>query len=183
MDENARLENYEKLLSSSLARILDLLKFAETKNAALLTFASAWTVGLVNVLRNLPPPDRNHDSLFYAIVLFIGAAIVSISSLLPRANLSRFYTPVARSQGLLFLGDISQFDTDEFVKRARARYLGTNEQSIRDEYLHDLAVQISVTSQIAHRKFRAFNVGVVLALIALLVLAFSYALAAAGWPK
>lgn len=43
------LENYEKLLSASLAPVTDWLKFSETKNAALLALASGWTVAATNV--------------------------------------------------------------------------------------------------------------------------------------
>jgi hypothetical protein len=35
-------EAFGDMLSAALARVVDFLKFAEAKNAALLTFASAW---------------------------------------------------------------------------------------------------------------------------------------------
>ncbi|WP_439360539.1 hypothetical protein [Bradyrhizobium sp. DASA03007] len=37
---------FEKTLSTQLNRNIDFLKFAETKNAALLTFSSAWIMAL-----------------------------------------------------------------------------------------------------------------------------------------
>ena len=43
-------ETLEGALSSTLSRTIDFLKFAETKNAALLTFASAWLLALASLL-------------------------------------------------------------------------------------------------------------------------------------
>ena len=43
-------EAFEKILSSQLTRTIDFVKFAETKNAALLTFSSAWIIGAINLL-------------------------------------------------------------------------------------------------------------------------------------
>ncbi|WP_128932116.1 hypothetical protein [Bradyrhizobium zhanjiangense] len=37
-------------LSTQLSRNIDFVKFAETKNAALLTFSSAWIIGSINLL-------------------------------------------------------------------------------------------------------------------------------------
>jgi hypothetical protein len=50
MTKGERREAFRQVLSASLARVIDFLKFAETKNAALLTFASAWTFASINVL-------------------------------------------------------------------------------------------------------------------------------------
>ncbi|MDR9820597.1 adenylate/guanylate cyclase domain-containing protein [Rhizobium hidalgonense] len=47
--KNDQQEAFERVLVTSLARVLDFLKFAEAKNAALLTFASAWIIGSINL--------------------------------------------------------------------------------------------------------------------------------------
>ncbi|MCP1835749.1 hypothetical protein ACVMIH_007645 [Bradyrhizobium sp. USDA 4503] len=41
---------FEKTLSTQLVRTIDFVKFAEIKNAALLTFSSAWIIGTINLL-------------------------------------------------------------------------------------------------------------------------------------
>lgn len=173
-DTTKKLENFEKLLSANLGRVLDLLKFAEAKNGALLTFCSAWILGLIAVLRNPPSPDFYRDHLVYCIILFVLAAMASIASLLPRANLSRFYTPTARSQGLLFFGDIALLGTDEFVKGVKVRYFDRSDDAFSIEYINDLTVQISVTSKIAQQKFLIFNVGAAVAMAAICVAAAPY---------
>jgi hypothetical protein len=42
VEEDRRLEAFEKILASDLQRAIDFLKYADAKNGALLTFASAW---------------------------------------------------------------------------------------------------------------------------------------------
>jgi hypothetical protein len=48
-------EAFEKILSTQLGGTIDFVKFAETKNAALLTFSSAWIIGTINLLTGPNP--------------------------------------------------------------------------------------------------------------------------------
>lgn len=50
MAKNDQEEQFEKIMTANLARIVDFLKFAETKNAALLTFCSAWILAILGAL-------------------------------------------------------------------------------------------------------------------------------------
>ena len=54
-------ETAEKALGSTLSRTVDFLKFAETKNAALLTFASAWFLALANLIAGDRISDRGPE--------------------------------------------------------------------------------------------------------------------------
>lgn len=84
-------EAYDKLLIALLGRVLDMLRFAEAKNAALLAFASAWIVGIVNLLSSGKPiPPGYHYVALTALPLFIIAATVAIASLLPKLQTSAF---------------------------------------------------------------------------------------------
>lgn len=58
MAKNDQQEAYEKHLTATLARVIDFVKFAEAKNAALLTFSSAWTLATINILNkfDVTPP-------------------------------------------------------------------------------------------------------------------------------
>ena len=51
MATNEQMEALDDALSSTLSRTIDFLKFAETKNAALLTFASGMAGGPVQSAR------------------------------------------------------------------------------------------------------------------------------------
>src|SRR5262245_57066815 len=86
MSANEQQEAFEKLLGSNLARVFDLVRFAETKNAALLTFASAWILAMLNLLssdRTLPPGFA--PALLGALPLFALAAFVCAVLLAPAA--------------------------------------------------------------------------------------------------
>jgi hypothetical protein len=164
-------EALENVLPSTLSRTMDFLKFAETKNAALLTFASAWLLALANVLAG----DRVHSDMirvFIAVSLFCFAlaALVALVSFLPKLKLTLFHRDPGREKSLLYFGDVAEYEATAYVQRVRQRYAVDPEQPLSDAYLDDLAVQIFANSKITMRKFRFFNWGAGLVLLALLIL-------------
>ena len=79
--KDQRREAFGGILSASLARVVDFLKFAETKNAALLTFASAWTLALINLLTgDRAPAGILGAALWLALILFSATAAVAIKN-------------------------------------------------------------------------------------------------------
>jgi len=174
MAKEERREAFSDVLSASLARVIDFLKFAETKNAALLTFASAWTFASINLLTSDHAPAGILGRAFWlALILFSSAAVVLIISFLPKLNLPALHRDPAQSKNLLYFGDIAKFDTAAFRTVVQERYKADGAQSITDEYLEDLIIQVSVNSKIARRKYDMFNAGAWLVLIALLALALA----------
>jgi hypothetical protein len=164
-----RDEAYDKLLTALLGRVLDMLRFAEAKNAALLAFASAWIVGIVNFLSSGNPlPPSYHGVCLTALPLFIVAATVAIASLLPKLQTSTFTgDPNGHFQNLLFFGDIAELTVDGFKVDVRAAYRPTDDDAPTAAYFSDLEAQISINSKITRRKHRMFNVGAIAALIAI----------------
>ena len=61
-------EAYDKILTASLQRIVEFLKYAEAKNGALLTLASFWALASINLLasRSLYPDDLARAQQFRA---------------------------------------------------------------------------------------------------------------------
>jgi hypothetical protein len=161
-------EAYDKLLTALLGRVLDMLRFAEAKNAALLAFASAWIVGIVNLLLSGKPiPPGYHYVTLTALPLFILSATIAIASLLPKLQTSTFTgDPKGHFQNLLFFGDIADITVDGFKNDVRAAYRQRGDAPT-DAYLTDLEAQISINSKITKRKHRMFNIGAVAALIAI----------------
>jgi hypothetical protein len=155
-------------LSDSLTRVIDLVKFAEAKNAALLAFSSAMTVAIANLLtRSEPPPSGYGRLLPIAAVLFIASAVIALVSLLPRINLSRFFKAGRRnfrSANLLFYGDVAQLDIDEIADKMKERYRPAKGTAASQNLLDDLCIQIHVNSGIARRKYRLFAIGAWIAL-------------------
>lgn len=161
-------EAYDKLLTALLGRVVDMLRFAEAKNAALLAFASAWIVGIVNMLSSgRPLPPGYHGVCLTALPLFIVAATVAIASLLPKLQTSTYTgDPKGHFRNLLFFGDIAGITVDGFKDDIRAAYRQTGDAPTA-AYLSDLEVQISINSKITRRKHRMFNFGAVAALVAI----------------
>lgn len=181
MKATNRDEGYEKALSASLARVLELLRFAEAKNAALLTFASAWIIGLVNLLSSgkvLPPGFDT--ACGFALAGFIIAAIIAVVSLLPKLSTSTFTgDPKGQNANLLFFGDVADLTVEGFKVDVRAKHYPSNDGSPSAGYIDDLEGQIAINGKIAKRKYRLFNRGATLALIA--VAALSIPTAGALW--
>ena len=166
-------EAYDKLLTALLGRVLDMLRFAEAKNAALLAFASAWIIGIVNLIssgKTLPP---GYDlACLVALPLFIIAATTSIASLLPKLSTSTFTgDEKGQFQNLLFFGDIADLTVDGFKLDVRANYCSTDDEAPTATYLSDLEAQISINSKITRRKHRMFNFGAIAALTAIALFA------------
>ncbi|KTQ98260.1 hypothetical protein NS226_01590 [Aureimonas ureilytica] len=170
MAKDDQQESYEKVLSAHHGRTIDLVKFAETKNAALLTFCSVWIGAIIGLLR---APDRlpmNYDKAFlWVLPILFFAALVSLMSFLPRFLHHHHETREGR-KNLLFFGDVAAL-RGEYVDRVRDRYYPAEGSSCTEDYLEDLSVQISVQSQIALRKFKAFDRAARLVIIAFVVLA------------
>ena len=167
MGTTNRDEAYDKLLTALLGRVLDMLRFAEAKNAALLAFASAWIVGIVNLLSSGKPlPPGYQGVCFVALPMFVVAATIAIASLLPKLQTSTFTgDPKGQVQNLLFFGDIAELTVEGFRNDVRAPYHQTTDEPT-DAYLSDLEAQVAINSKIARRKHRMFNVGATAALIA-----------------
>jgi Family of unknown function (DUF5706) len=175
MAKNDQQEAYEKALVTSLARVIDLVKFAEAKNAALLAFTSAWTVAAANLMaRESVSPLAFINVLPVSGSLFLIAALIALYSILPRVKLADFFKGeqrISRDLNLLFYGDISEVDIMNYPERLRARYLPDEKQSATDQYLSDLSCQIHVNSTIANRKYSLFKMGAWISLLSMAVLA------------
>lgn len=160
-------EAYDKLLVALLGRVLDMLRFAEAKNAALLAFASAWIAGIINLLSSGKPLPLSYQNLCHiALLLFVMAATNALASLLPMLKTSTFTSdPEGQSLNLLFFGDIAKLTIEGFQNDVRDSYRQTTEGPT-DHYLRALESQISINSKITRRKQRMFNVGAIAALTA-----------------
>lgn len=168
MNKSKLDETYEKVLAANLARVLDLLKFAEAKNAALLAFSSAWIVGLVNLLSS----DKSLSSTYLtacktALPLFVIAAVISIVSLIPKLAPTIFTKQQKwENSNLLFFGNVAEKSVEEFKTDVRAKHYPTDDGAFAAGYFDDLTAQISINSKIAVRKYKFFSAGARIALLA-----------------
>jgi hypothetical protein len=172
MAKNDQEEQFEKLMSANLARVVDFIKFAETKNAALLTFCSAWLLGIVNLLSSGKKVPMFVDSgLRLSFLFFAAGALFSIVSFFPKLSIKALLQSPPATFNMLFFGDIGRMPFDVFVKELRTRYFPEIERSVTDGYIADLSTQIFVNSRIATRKMRLFAWGTRSVFVALFMLA------------
>ena len=153
---------YVQMLTANLQRALDFLKFAEAKNAALLALASAWIGATLNFeYSGKALPIGFTICIPIALLCALCAGILAMVSLLPCLHLPSFLggkRAGPHPPNLLYFGDISTLPIKTLEQDMPARYLSTG-QAYRDEYIHDLTVQLSVNSEITMRKMRLFNWG------------------------
>ena len=170
------LENYEKVLTASLARVIDWLKFSETKNGVLLALASAWTLACVNVaVRKEGVPAGYEWALPLSIAIFLIAIVRLVWSFMPQISLPNFLSRSAqryRDTNLIFYGDIAEVDIAEIGKELEGRYMPATKDSYRSEYLYDMAQQIRIISGIANTKFKAFRTAGWLCFTSIVILAW-----------
>lgn len=150
-------EAFERMLSANLARIVDLIKFAETKNAALLTFSAFWILALINLLASgRAMPDGFPEAFLLALPVFAISAFVCVLAFLPKIDLQHRHIANESYKNLLFFSDIAQVALADYEAAARARYFPTP-GAPAPAYLRDLAREVAVNARIADRKFRLFH--------------------------
>ena len=164
---------YVQILTANLQRTLDFLKFAEAKNAALLALASAWTGATLNLEFGGKLLSGGFAvSIPIALLCALCAGLLTMVSFLPRLHLPSFLggkRAGPHPPNLIYFGDISALSIKTLKKEMPARYLSGGEGH-REEYVHDLTVQISVNSEITMRKMQLFNLGMKFILLGAIVL-------------
>lgn len=181
MAKNDQEEAFERTLSANLQRIVEFLKYAETKNGALLTLASVWGLAIINVISSEKQIVAEYKTALSASLSFIFiAGMIAMASFAPRVHLPRFLG--GRRAGphlpnLLYFGDLRKLTLKELEEQLEARYRPTEEHTTTTNYLHDLAVQIGVNSQIVRRKLLYFSWA-----LAFMALAVIVPLGRLAWP-
>ena len=154
---------FEPMMLANLVRAIDFVKFAETKNDALLTFESAWI--LASATLAIQPVARATPQILWGLIFgtpcFILAAILAALSFLPRINLDALLGKAADGQpNLLFFGDLAKVAPKSVHDALIRRYATLGEPILNGVYFTDLGCQIGVNSGIARRKYHMFLWGV-----------------------
>jgi hypothetical protein len=158
----------ESRLMAALELVNDWLKYAEVKNAALLTLNAALIVGMHQLFEWHKP-----TALGVGWLLWMSTALLAISLLVCLASFYAytktfgFDLPISTQDGAtnaLYFGHLADMKRDDVLKRLVDKYApgpGSN-------YLEDMADQIIINSKIARRKFAFFNWGLMFTIAALL---------------
>ena len=163
-------EALEKLVSAQHGRAIDFVKFAETKNAALLTFCSVWIGSGIAMLRTEEILPAGYGlALRLTLPLLTVAALIALTSFLPR-TLDSMLKRAEDKRNLLYFGDVARMDVDAFGRLLRERYLAEG-GACSTTYVDDLVEQVAIQSRIALRKFRTFDVGAKLVIACFVIMA------------
>lgn len=169
----------EPVMLANLARAVDFVKFGEAKNAALLTFASAWILAAATLAMN--PTARTLPQILWGLIFgvpwFIIAAGLAMVSFLPQIDPDRITgDKPGGSPNLLFFGHLAEGEPKETFARLVGRYVGKASGELTDAYFTDLGCQIALNSRVAHRKYKLFLLGLDALVIGLGVCALNAAL-------
>lgn len=148
----------EERLKHILSLVIEFVKFAEAKNAALLAVDSALIIGSLQAWLAMEHSPVWTGYYLASALLFLGlSVIVVLLSFLP---LKTF--PVLRASGallpsdnLVFFGDIAKYDASQFL--AALNESPAPDPSQNPRYEADLAGQVIINSRVALRKYRCFT--------------------------
>lgn len=161
----------ERAVSATLGRMLDMVKFAEAKNAAAVSFCTAWVWAEFNVLTATRPPPLGYAyCLPWSLGLFFVAAVIALASFIPRTDLAWGAPHHTREPNLVYFGDIRRATRDSYKRSFRAAYLHESGKSFEERLVDDLLDQARINACLAQRKFGFFNLAAYLILMGLGIL-------------
>jgi hypothetical protein len=180
----ASQEGVENRLADLLERVIDWLKFAETKNTGAVGLSSA-AVGVVVSFALFGPPLP----LVVGIGLGIGAVcmilslLFSVASFLPSTNLEKHLAGEREKPGsrdnLLFYGHLARYEPRGLVQAVAEHYFGfAGEAYTPSKFALDLAAQAITNARITVRKLVFFRYSIIMFGIGVLVSAIAMAVGA-----
>lgn len=156
-------------LKSNLAVVNEWLRFGEAKNAALIAFNGALSLGLFDKVLDQASMNIYLNWYIWCIICFsLSSLIIGIISFLPATRIKFHLSSQQTSKvdNLLFFGHISKYESQEYLK-VFAKKIGNNSYQI-NEFDSDISNQLITNSKIALKKFNFFKVSVWVCLIGLL---------------
>lgn len=174
------MNNYLKCIYDDIYRWL---VFAETKNAAFLTFVSVFMGWIIGSKDNML--IYNNFIKIFLIVLCTMVIIILIVSYVPFLNSSRFlqecmyhyYIDKKNDNYMFYLNIFLYVYEQNYLNGTKFKQILCNEYGILQEQLSkfekDLIMQIEATSSIATIKYYCFNVAIKVIIVLILTLLVS----------
>ncbi|TBX65776.1 hypothetical protein EZL74_11620 [Flavobacterium silvisoli] len=151
-------------LEKQYGHAFEMLKFGEAKNIALIAFNGAIIVGISKLITDTINPYLSYY-LYYAIAMSCITIFISFSALVAKIKHSPNNMSLHRSNNLLFYATLAHMTDDELIKKISESY--ECERS-NENHEKDLANQVIITSQIAARKFKLYNIAITIMFMGLL---------------
>jgi len=166
--------NIEEKLIRISNNVQESMRFAEAKNAALITFNGAALYVLVEGNSYLPPFIKEYW-IFNAVVLIIGITLSIIaflpsmgSTTKPPSQIKLSTWQSHKKMGIFYFGDIRKYGDEEFLARVYEYYDVKLKDPVQRAEL-DLARQAITLSRITRHKYVFFSIAGHLTLLALVL--------------
>lgn len=160
-------------LESILERVNGWLKFAESKNAAILTLALGVSGIVCTFLVNDDVAGELKIILGYSLFPLAVSALLAIASFFPIlcifSKLNIWNDQIEDNDNLLFFGDIAKYRVETYVIEVNKKYGLDVCNCADDKYAHDLATQCVINSKIALAKFCFFKYSIYSFFVAVLL--------------
>lgn len=147
---------YISILEKLYNHAFDMVKFGETKNTVLIAFNGAIIVGIIKLAND----TQNCFIYWYALFVVLMCAIsvfICSSALIAKIKHKPYEISLPKNDNPLFFGTVAHMEYEELLEKLRTQYSCTTENA---NYERDLARQAIITSQIASRKFKLFNIAI-----------------------
>lgn len=143
-------------LEKQYTHAFDMVKFGETKNMSLIAFNGAIIVGMTKLAC-----DAKSEYLFWYLMYIVSMCGISIficlSGLMAKIKHATNETELNKSNNLLFYATVAQMTPSELLIKLKRHY---ECESANSNHEMDMAKQAIITSQIACRKFKFFNLAI-----------------------
>jgi len=134
----------------------DMVKLGETKNTVLVAFNGAIIVGMTKLANDTQNCYVYYYSLFVIIMCAI-SVFICLSALIAKIKHKTHEISLPKNDNLLYFATVAHMTHEELLEKIKQQYQCTEENV---NYEKDLARQAIITSQIASRKFKLFNVAI-----------------------
>ncbi len=176
----------ESRLSDLLSRVIDWLKFAETKNTSAVGLSSTGLGVIVTFLVAGPPiPVAAGVGLGLGAITLMISLMLAVASFLPSTNLEKYLVGEREEPGptdnLLFYGHLARYEPRALVRAIGEHYFGldrASEEFKPSKLAVDLAGQIVTNARITVRKLVLFKYSLLLFGLGVLIAAAAMAYAA-----
>ncbi|WP_100404255.1 Pycsar system effector family protein [Bacillus solitudinis] len=158
MGEETRIN---EILKDLYKDVSEWLKFAEAKNAALLTFNGVLLFGIIGVISSANKlPDDIVNFLYFCSFLLLINIVIILCSFLPalrqtNKTKNKQYVNYEATKNYLYYGDIHNLNEQSLLLAIKEKYKMNFDEA--NSYNKDLGLQILSVSAIAWRKYKYFT--------------------------
>jgi len=144
------------LLEKLYNHTFEMIKFGEAKNNVLIAFNGAIIVGMTKLENDTHYTYVSYFAI-YVIAMCAISVFISFSALIAKVTHKSQEISLPKSDNTLYFATVAHMTHEELIKKLKSEYNCLSENAGLE---NDLARQSVISSQIAARKFKLFNVAI-----------------------